>query len=152
MLCHVPCGILVPSACMLSHFSYVQLFATPWTVVLSVGFSRQEYWSELPCLPPGDLPDPGIKRASLTSPALAGRFFFFFFYHQRYLGSSQSRDQAQALGSDSRVLTTVCSGNSLRNVLFWGIWRQIIHMYSIMFCNCHLILFFLNSIAEISTK
>ena len=41
----------------------------PW------GFSRQEYWSELPCPPPGDLPDPGIKRMSIMSPALAGGFF-----------------------------------------------------------------------------
>ena len=38
-------------------------------------FSRQEYWSGLPCPPPGNLPDPGIKLASLMSPALAGRFF-----------------------------------------------------------------------------
>ena len=38
-------------------------------------FSRQEYWSGLPCLPPGNLPDPGIKLTSLVSPALAGRFF-----------------------------------------------------------------------------
>ena len=42
---------------------------------LSMGFSRQEYWSELPCPPPGDLPDPEIESMSLTSPALAGRFF-----------------------------------------------------------------------------
>ena len=42
---------------------------------LSVGFSRQEYWSELPCPPPGDLPDPEIERMSLMSPAFAGRFF-----------------------------------------------------------------------------
>ena len=42
---------------------------------LSMGFPRQEYWSGLPCPPPGDLPDPGIKPASLTSPALAGGFF-----------------------------------------------------------------------------
>ena len=42
---------------------------------LSMGFSRQDYWSELPCPPPGDLPDPGIKPVSLKSPALAGRFF-----------------------------------------------------------------------------
>ena len=42
---------------------------------LSMGFSRQEYWSCLPCHPPGDLPDSGIKPESLTSPALAGRFF-----------------------------------------------------------------------------
>ena len=39
------------------------------------GFSRQEYWSGLPCAPPGDLPDPGIELKPLTSPALAGRFF-----------------------------------------------------------------------------
>ena len=42
---------------------------------LSMGFSRQEYWSELPCSPPGDLPDLGIKPTSLTSPALASRLF-----------------------------------------------------------------------------
>ena len=42
---------------------------------LSMGFSRQEYWSGLPCPPPGDLPGPGIEPTSLMSPALAGRFF-----------------------------------------------------------------------------
>ena len=40
-----------------------------------MGFSRQEYWSGLPCPTPGDLPDPGIEPGSLESPALAGRFF-----------------------------------------------------------------------------
>ena len=59
--------------------SSVQLFATPWTVAhqapLSLGFSRQEYWSGLPFPPPGDLPDPGIELMSPVSPALAGRFF-----------------------------------------------------------------------------
>ena len=40
-----------------------------------MGFSRQEHWSELPCPSPGDLPDAGIEPVSLTSPALAGRFF-----------------------------------------------------------------------------
>ena len=39
------------------------------------GISRQEYWSGLPCPPPGDLPDPDIESVSLMSPALAGRFF-----------------------------------------------------------------------------
>ena len=52
---------------------------TPWTVShqapLSMGFSRQEYWSGLPFPSPGDLPNPGIELASLVSPALAGRFF-----------------------------------------------------------------------------
>ena len=48
---------------MFSCFSLVRLFATLWTVAhqapLSMGFFRQEYWSGLPCPPPGDLPDPG---------------------------------------------------------------------------------------------
>ena len=56
--------------------SRVRLFATPWTVAgqasLSMGFSRQEYWSGESCSPPGDLPDPGIKP---MSPVLAGNFF-----------------------------------------------------------------------------
>ena len=63
-------------ACMISHF---RLFATLWTIAcqapLSMGFSRQEYWSRLPCCPSGDLPNPGIKPAFIMSPALAGRFF-----------------------------------------------------------------------------
>ena len=53
--------------------------ATSWTVAnlapLSMGFSRQDYWSGLPCPSPGDLPDPGSKPASFTSYALAGRLF-----------------------------------------------------------------------------
>ena len=53
---------------LLSHFSRVQLFATPWTVTpqapLSMGVSKQECWSGLPFPLPGDLPDPGIKPAS----------------------------------------------------------------------------------------
>ena len=60
-------------------FSHVLLFATPWTVAhkapLSMGFSRQEYWSELSLPPPGDLPYPGIECSSFVSPALAGEFF-----------------------------------------------------------------------------
>ena len=66
-------------ACMLSLFSGVQLCVTLWAiacqVALSMGFSRQEYWSGLPCSSPGDLPYPGIKSASLRSLALAVRFF-----------------------------------------------------------------------------
>ena len=62
---------------MLSYFScHFQLFAISWTVApqapLSMGFSRQENWSGLPCPPPGDLPDPWIKPASLKSPAWPG--------------------------------------------------------------------------------
>ena len=59
--------------------SRARLFAPPWTVAHRLlcpwGFSRQEYWSGLPHPPSGDLPDPGIKPTSLTSPALAGGFF-----------------------------------------------------------------------------
>ena len=50
-----------------------------WTIAhqapLSMGFSRQEYWSGLPCPPPGDLPDPGIDPISLLPLALAAGFF-----------------------------------------------------------------------------
>ena len=57
----------------------LQLFAAPWTVAHqappSIGFPRQEYWSGLPCAPPGDHPRQGIKPISLTSPALASGFF-----------------------------------------------------------------------------
>ena len=74
---------VVPSrcvrACVLNQYSRVRLFGTLWTGVhqalLSIGFSRQEYWSGLPCPPPGDLPDSGIEPASLTSAALTNVFF-----------------------------------------------------------------------------
>ena len=63
----------------LSSFSRVQCFVTLWTVArqapLSMGFSRQEYWSGLPFPSPGDLPDPGTDPTALLSPALAGTFF-----------------------------------------------------------------------------
>ena len=59
--------------------SCVQLFATPWTIdhkaPLSMRVPRHEYWRGLPFPSPGDLPNPGIERASLVSPALAGGFF-----------------------------------------------------------------------------
>ena len=62
-------------SCMLSH---IQLFMTPWTIAcqgpLSMGFSRQEYWSRLPFPSSSDLPNPGIKPASPGSPALQVHF------------------------------------------------------------------------------
>ena len=68
------CVYYVPSC-----FSCVRPFTTLWTVAcqaaLSMGFSRQEYWSRLSCPPPGDLPDPRMEPMSLMSCALAGRFF-----------------------------------------------------------------------------
>ena len=61
------------NVCMLNHFSHVQLFTTLWTIarqtLLSMGFSRQAYWSELPC------PPPGIKPVSRVS--WIGRWVFY---------------------------------------------------------------------------
>ena len=69
-----------------SHFSRVWLFVTLWTVfcqaLLSMGFFRQEYRSGLPCPPPGDLPAPGTKPASLMSPAC----WQWILYHHHHLG------------------------------------------------------------------
>ena len=62
-----------------SSLSHVRLFVTLWTVAhqapLSMGFSRQEYWSGFPFPSPGDLPDPGTEPTSLVSPALTDGFF-----------------------------------------------------------------------------
>ena len=66
-------------ACVQSQFSHIQLLATPRTVAhrapLSMGFSKQEYRSGLPCPLPQDLSVPGIKPKSLKCPTLTGRFF-----------------------------------------------------------------------------
>ena len=62
------------SACMLSCFNHVQFFVILWTVAhqgpLSIGFSRQQYWSVLPCPPPRDLSDPRLEPVSPAAPAL----------------------------------------------------------------------------------
>ena len=59
----------VDSLCVCCHFSCVWLFETLWPIAhqapMSIRFSRQEYWTELPCPPPGDLPDPGIEQRLL---------------------------------------------------------------------------------------
>ena len=60
--------------------SHVQLFTTPWILAcqapLSMGIPRQEYWTGLLCLPPGDLLEPEVKPVSLMSPELAGQFLY----------------------------------------------------------------------------
>ena len=62
VILEMPVCILCVHVCVLSFFSHVRLFVTLWIVVhqdpLSMGFSRPEYWSGLPCPSPGDLPDP----------------------------------------------------------------------------------------------
>ena len=64
---------------MPSHFSHVQLTVTLWTVAhqapLSMGFSRQEYWSELSCPPPGDLPISRDRTQVSCVFCITGRFF-----------------------------------------------------------------------------
>ena len=73
--------LLLPPVCV-SVSSVVSNFATPWTpwtvapqAPLSMGFSKQEYWSGLSCPPPGDLPHPRTELSSLMSLALVGGFF-----------------------------------------------------------------------------
>ena len=79
---------------MLSHFSHIQLFVTPWTIThqapLSVGFSQQEYWSGLPFPSPGGLPDPGVWVSCLSC---IGRRVL---YHECLLGSPPPLAQGSA--------------------------------------------------------
>ena len=75
-----PAGTAHPLPCARTQsLSHVQFFATLRTLVhqapLPMGFSKQEYWSQLLCPPPGDLPVPGIEPTSPEFPALAGRIF-----------------------------------------------------------------------------
>ena len=80
-LCLPKIRVLYPSHAFMHAqlLSCVWLFATPWSVACqapkSMGFPRQEHGSGLPFPSQGDLPDPGIKLASLMSPTLAGGFF-----------------------------------------------------------------------------
>ena len=74
--CIIWVGVCARAVALVASASFV----TAWTVATRLlspwGFSRQEYWSGLPCSLPGDLPDPGIEEpVSLMSPALAGVFF-----------------------------------------------------------------------------
>ena len=61
--------------CVLSHVWLCNSTDCSHQAPLSIGFSRQEYRSELPFPPPGDLPEPGLKPVSFMSPAFAGGFF-----------------------------------------------------------------------------
>ena len=76
---HMPLYLFDHIMCMLSCFNCVQLYATLWTAAyqapLSVGFSRQEYWSELEVLLQGIFLTWGSNRSLFMSTALAGRFF-----------------------------------------------------------------------------
>ena len=95
----------------LSCFSHVRLCATPWTVAhqapLSLGVSRQEYWSWPPCPAPGDIPDPGIEPTSFTSPALAGGFFTTGATKEAYSWLSWLQTVASLLGISASKLTSL---------------------------------------------
>ena len=71
-------SLLWMHTCVIKRFTSVRVHVTLWTVAhqapLSLGFSRQEYWSGFLGPPPGDLPDLGIEPTSLMSPALAAEF------------------------------------------------------------------------------
>ena len=92
---------------MLSRFRCVGLFVTPWSVAcqapLSMGSSRQEYWSGLPCPPPGDLPDPGIKPETLMPPALAVGGLC----HKRLLGTTPHSNKCLLLQEKARAALEV---------------------------------------------
>ena len=79
VLIHHPNLANMCAYCACCHFSCVWLFETLWTVAcqapLFMGYSRQEYWSGLPCPPQEDLPHSGIKPPSLTYLTLAGGFY-----------------------------------------------------------------------------
>ena len=70
--------VYIYSVCVLSH---VQLFVTPWTVArqvpLSMGILQTRTLEWVPCLPPGDLPDPGIEPGCLAFPELQADCFYF---------------------------------------------------------------------------
>ena len=85
---------------------------TPWTVAhqapLSMGFSRQEYWSGLPRPSPGDLPDPGMECKSFLSPVLAGGFFTTSTSWEAALGKFTSVNiQSTSLNAASASWTVV---------------------------------------------
>ena len=79
LISYIDCHRRFLNVCVLSRFSHAQHFATLWIVAhqapLSVGFSRQEYWTGLLCPPPGDLSNPRTEPLSLMSSTLLGVFF-----------------------------------------------------------------------------
>ena len=93
---------------LFSHWVMSNSFATPWTVAcqasLSTGFSRQEYWSELPFPSPGDLPNPGIKPTYLT---LAGRFFTWEAPVSPYLAFKFNHNRIVAISSLCQIINRV---------------------------------------------
>ena len=96
--------------------SHAQLFATPWTVahqvLLSMEFSKQEYWNGLPFPTHRDLSNPGIETMSLASPTLAGRFFTtapsrnYIKNRSKWLEMKNRMSDMNSVGELSRLDTT----------------------------------------------
>ena len=134
--------------CVLSCYSCVQLFVTLWTIAhqapLSMGFSRQEYWSGLPCPPPGDILDPGIKPGSpLASLPLSHRGSpWSSFSTVRYLPSSvQSLNHVWLLATQ---WTAACQA-SLSITSFWSLLKlmaieSVMPSYYLFLCCSFLLL------------
>ena len=105
----------------LSCFNHVQLFVTLWTITcqasLSMEFSRQEYWKGLPFPSLGDLSNPGIKPASLVSPALAGGFFTTSVY-----GEGRLRICRYVLGGEWMCVIVCVHVCGLRYVGVCAVW------------------------------
>ena len=115
---------------VLSLVSSVWLFATPWTVALqpplSMGFSRQEHWSGLPCPLPGDLPDPGIKPASYAwqVDSLNHRGCLLSAFNLRYSSSPMFQ-----------YWFSVCMIYSLLKV---GYWSSLLLLYIVIYFSLHI--------------
>ena len=108
----------------------------PWTVAhqapLSRGFSRQEYWSALPCPPPGNLPDPGIEPTSLLFPALAGGCHLGSPFKIQSLSQRWPKERktwtislrgsvvGRTLSTNGVQNTFVCGYQHILKVLTWG--------------------------------
>ena len=125
-MCVCVCVCVCTHMCVLSH---VQLFATPWTVACqappSMEFSRPEYWSGLPCFPPGDLPIQG-SNPHLLSQALAGGFFTTI----SYLPMQEMQEAVSTSGLEK--YPGVGNGKSLqysclKNSMDGGAWQAIVY-------------------------
>ena len=111
--------------------SRVRLLFPPWTAAyqapLSMGFSRQEHWSELPFPSPEDLPKPGIEPKSSASPALAGRFFTTELFGKPF----------PLLQSSSFVSCYLLNSRNILSVspYIWHTFQIPILLWIILFCN-----------------
>ena len=110
---------------------FVTLRTVALQAPLSRGFFKQEYWSGLPCPPPGDLPNPGIQPASLMSPSFAGKFFIT---DPLVAQSEESACNAGDLGSIPGLGRSPGGGNGypfqyscLENSMDRGAWWAAVH-------------------------